>query len=129
MTTNVIERQNPKGAMCSLGIANLGAGNGYTIAIPIDAVLVRVVVLTVTAFDSATTATVTVTDGTTVFANAVDVKTTGSETVANTPKYYASGGTLAVTAAETGTTATVGKVIVLAEYYILGNGDAGIYHG
>jgi hypothetical protein len=129
MTRNVIERQHPAGAMCDLRIANLGAENGYTIAIPIDAVLVRVVVLTVTAFDSGTTATVTVTDGTTVFANGVDVKTTGSETVANTPKYYASGGTLAVTAAETGTTATAGRVLVLAEYYILGNGNAGIYHG
>lgn len=121
---NIIDRQLLKSGSAVLGIANIGAGNEVTFGIRPGTHLLRVLVHTVTAFDG-TTNTATVGDGTTVFANAVDVKTTGSETVANAPKYYPSGGTLTVSLAQTGT-ATVGEVVVVYEYLLRDNGDGGI---
>lgn len=121
---NIIDRQLLKSGSAVLGIANIGAGNEVTFGIRPGTHLLRVLVHTVTAFDG-TTNTATVGDGTTVFANAVDVKTTGSETVANAPQYYPSGGTLTVSLAQTGT-ATVGEVVVVYEYLLRDNGDGGI---
>lgn len=121
---NIIDRQLLKSGSAVLGIANIGAGNEVTFGIRPGTHLLRVMVHTVTAFDG-TTNTATVGDGTTVFANAVDVKTAGSETVANAPKYYPSGGTLTVSLAQTGT-ATVGEVVVVYEYILRDNGDGGI---
>lgn len=121
---NIIDRQLVKSGSAVLGIANIGAGNEVTFGIRPGTHLLRVMVHTVTAFDG-TTNTATVGDGTTVFANAVDVKTAGSETVANAPKYYPSGGTLTVSLAQTGT-ATVGEVVVVYEYILRDNGDGGI---
>jgi hypothetical protein len=123
MTTKKSDRQYPLIAEVDLGIANMGSGNGCTMVLPPGALLLSVVWLTVTAFDSVTTATGTLTDGTTVFVNGVDVKTTGSETVANVPKFYPSGGTLTASLAETGATATVGRALVSATYYIVGRGQ------
>lgn len=120
MTTRVIDRQYPLAAVVDCGIANIGAGNGYDIGIPVNAMLLDVVVLTTTAFDG-TTNTATVGDGTTTFANAVDIKTTGAETVANAPKFYPTGGTISVTLAQTGT-ATVGRVLVMVRYIVLNRG-------
>lgn len=121
---NIIDRQLVKSGSAVLGIANIGAGNEVTFGIRPGTHLLRVMVHTVTAFDG-TTNTATVGDGTTVFANAVDVKTAGSETVANAPNYYPSGGTLTVSLAQTGT-ATVGEVVVVYEYILRDNGDGGI---
>ena len=121
---NIIDRQLVKSGSAVLGIAQIGAGNEVTFGLRPGTHLLRVMVHTVTAFDG-TTNTATVGDGTTVFANAVDVKTTGSETVANAPKYYPSGGTLTVSLAQTGT-ATVGEVVVVYEYLLRDNGDGGI---
>ena len=61
------------------------------------------------------TNTVNVTDGTTVFVTAQDVKSVGSETVANVPKFYATGGTITASLAQTGA-ATAGLVIVEISY-------------
>lgn len=127
--TNLIDRQYPKAAVANLTKANIGAGNTVTMAIPVGALLLRLAVQTIVAFDSATTTTANVSDSTTTFAAAVDIKTTGVETVANVPKYYPSGGILTILLAETGATATVGQSMVVAEYVILNNGDAGIYAG
>ncbi len=124
---NLIDRQNAKIALADLGITRIGASNTLTIGIPVGALLLRLAVQTETAFNSATTTTLTVGDGTTTFASAVDIKTTGAETVSNTPKFYASGGTLTITLAETGATATAGRAFVIAEYVVVGNGEAGIY--
>lgn len=121
---NIIDRQLVKSGSAVLGIAQIGAGNEVTFGIRPGTHLLRVMVHTVTAFDG-TTNTATVGDGTTVFANAVDVKTTGSETVANAPKYYPSEATLTVSLAQTGT-ATVGEVVVVYEYLLRDNGDGGI---
>ena len=103
-----------------LGIAEIGAANAVTFTIPRGATLLRATALTVTAFNTGSTgtATLTVADGTTTFANAVDIKSTGSETVANVPKHYADGGVITATIAETivTTTATAGKVHLVLEY-------------
>lgn len=123
MTTKLIDRQWPLSAMAALTYANIGAANGVTIVVPPGAILLRLLVLTTTAFNSATTTTLTATDGTTVFASAVDVKSTGSETVSNAPKYYPTGGTIAVTLAETGAAATAGAVFVIPEYVVTGRGN------
>ncbi len=130
MTTPINDRQHPKGATADLGIANIGTGNGVTIAIPVNALLVRMFAVTITAFNSSSTNTLTAGDGTTTFVNGVDIKTTGSETVSNTPKFYPTGGTITVSLADTGEMmATAGRVMVVVEYYVLNNGDAGIYTG
>lgn len=123
MTTHVIDRQYPLYGVKSLSKANIGAGNGVDFVIPMNALVTAVGVVTTTAFDSATTTTATVGDGTTTFANAVDIKTTGNETVANAPKFYPTGGTITATLAETGATATVGQVIVYVVYVILDRGQ------
>lgn len=128
-TTNLIERQHRYAAVADLRIANIGTGNGITVAIPIGAIVVSIIAQTITAFDSATTTTLTVDDGTTTFVSAVDAKSTGSETVSNTPKFYVSGGTITCSLAETGATATVGRALVTIEYVQVGHSDAGIYAG
>lgn len=126
MTTKILDRTYPIGQAAEMGIANMGAGNGVSFAIPMGAIVLRVVALTTTAFDSETTATITVGDGTTTFVNAQDVKTTGSETSAGAPKLYPTGGTITATLAETGAAATTGAVYVFVEYVRPGNGIAGI---
>lgn len=127
MTTKIVERQHAFTASTPLmGIANIGASAGFEFAVRPGTLVTSVFVQTVTAFNSATTTTATVTDGTTVFANAVDIKTTGAETVANAPKYYPTGGTISVTLAETGAAATAGQAIAGFTYIILGNSNAGI---
>lgn len=116
MSTNQYNRQQLQAAFVKLGIANIGTGNGVTVDLPQGAELLRISYHTVTAFDSATTTTGTVSDGTTTFVNAENVKTTGAETVANVPKYYPTGGRLTFTLAETGATATVGEIVAVVEY-------------
>ena len=114
MTTKVDARQKILVALVELGIANIGAGNGYEIKLPVGALLLDAGVFTDTAFDG-TTNTATISDGTTTFVNAQDVKTTGEETVAADKKYYPNGGTISVTMAQTGT-ATVGKALAWVSY-------------
>ena len=72
MSTNQFNRQEVLSAMVDLGVANIGAGKGYTAVIPRGALVVGVGLYTVTAFNSGTTATGTITDGTTAFVNAQD---------------------------------------------------------
>lgn len=123
MTTNVYDRGKILVIQAAVGPANMGAGNGFSAKLPRGATLLRVTALTATAFNSETTATLTVSDGTTTFVNAVDIKSTGSETVANAPKHYPDGGTINVTAAQTGAGATAGLTVVVAEYVQLGQGS------
>lgn len=123
-TTRLIDRQNADFAMADCGIANIGAGNEVLIGIPVNALLLSIAVYTDTAFNSATTTTATVGDGTTTFASAVDIKTAGAETVANVPKFYPSGGVLTIALAQTGAAATAGRVFVVPQYLILGRGDS-----
>ena len=122
MATNAYERQKAKYVMVDLGVANMGTGNGYTAAIPRGALIVSAGLITVTAFNSATTATGTITDGTTALVDAQDVKTTGIETVAVAQKFYADGGTITFSLAETGAAATAGRAVAYVSYIQLGNG-------
>lgn len=117
--TKLNERQYALNAVADLGIAAIGAGNEYTVALPPNAFLTGLVAQTVTAFNAATTNTLTVSDGTTTFISAVDVKTTGAETVSNLAAFYPSGGTLTISMAQTGAAATAGRTIVVATYLIL----------
>ncbi len=126
MNTHVIDRQLTKNALAFLGVANMGAANTVTFSVRPGTFVLRVFTQTITAFDSGTTATATISDGTTTFVNAVDIKTTGAETSAGAPKYYPTGGTITVTLAETGTAATVGELAAGFEYLIRGNGDGGL---
>ena len=121
MATNAYNRQPAKYAMVDLRIANIGTGNGYTAVIPRDSLIVAAGVITQTAFNSATTTTATITDGTTALVSAVDVKTTGIETVSVAQKFYADGGTIQFNLAETGATATAGRAIGYVAYIQLGN--------
>lgn len=123
MSTNQFNRQEVLSAMVDLGIANIGTGNGYTAVIPRGSLIVSVGLYTVTAFDSGTTATGTITDGTTALVSAQDVKSTGIETVAVAQKFYPDGGTITFSLAETGTTATAGRAIGYVNYIQLGCGD------
>lgn len=120
MSTNAYERQHAKYVMVDLGIANIGTGNGYTAAIPRGALIVSAGFITTTAFDSATTTTGTITDGTTVLVSAEDIKSTGIEVVDVAQKFYADGGTITFSIAETGATATVGRAIAYVSYVQLG---------
>ena len=123
MAKNQYNRQFTRNAVADLGVANIGAGKEITVDLPQGALLLGVDLVTVTAFNSATTTTATVSDGTTTFANAVDVKTVGAETVANVPKFYPQGGRITFSLAETGAAATAGRAIGVARYVQLGVGD------
>lgn len=120
MSTAIDSRQYPLAAHAKVGVANIGAGNGATITIPSGAMLLRLAVITTTAFNAGTTSTLSVGDGTTVFANAVDVATAGVETVTGAPKFYPTGGVLSITLATTGTAATAGAAHIVAEYVVYG---------
>lgn len=120
MATNVSERQYPLAAIADTGIANMGAGNEVTFDIPPGAFVYGVTCDTVTAFNSVTTATITVSDGSVTFVAAQDLKTLGRETAAVAHKLYPSGGTITVSLAETGGAATVGRNITTVLYVLLG---------
>lgn len=121
MATNKTERQAAKYVMVELTISNLGTGNGYTAKLPLGALVVGCGIVTETAFNSGTTATATITDGTTALVSAVDIKTTGIETVSVAQKYYPAGGTIQFNAAETGTAATAGRAVAYVAYIQLDN--------
>jgi len=126
MSTKQIDRAYRKVIIADLGVANMGTGNGVEAAVPPNALVLSVGLLGVTAFDSETTATGSIGDGTTTFVNAQDVKTTGAKTVAVSSKYYPAGGTITFSLAETGDAATVGRAIGTVEYVIVGGSEGGI---
>ena len=121
--TNVNSRAFKRTILVELGIANMGAGNEAFGLLPQGALLMDAGIFTETAFNSATTATGSLSDGTTTFVNAQDVKTTGKETNANLPKYYPAGGKLTWSLAQTGAAATAGRAFGYADYYINGVTD------
>lgn len=118
--TQIVERQYPLYAVADVGIANIGAGNEAVISLPPNAMLLDLTVDVVTAFNSATTTTISVADGTTTFVSAEDAKTAGREAADSVSKFYPSGGDVTVSLAETGAAATAGRAIVVAQYIILG---------
>lgn len=122
MATNAFLRQEAKYITVPLTIANIGTGNGYTAVLPAGAQIVNIRADISTAFNSATTTTLSLSDGTTTFISAEDAKTAGPVTVDVAGKYYPNGGTLTVSMAETGATATAGKGCVSIGYTLVGTG-------
>lgn len=122
MATNQYERQSAKYITVELGIAHIGTGNGYTAVVPRGAQIVSIRADVSTAFNSATTTTLSLSDGTTTFISAEDAKTAGPVTVDVASKYFPDGGTLTISMAETGATATAGKACVSIGYTQVGNG-------
>lgn len=121
MATNNVNRQMTKYVMVDLGASNIGSA-GYTANIPRDALVISVGLYTETAFNGTGTVTCTITDGTTAFVNAQDIKTTGSETVAASAKFYASGGTIQFNIADANSNSSAGRAIAYVGYLQLGNG-------
>lgn len=119
-TPIVTARQEPAYAIAQCGIANMGAGNGLTVQLPVNALLLDVKADTTTAFNAGTTATLTVGDGTNTFVNAASVAATGRAQGTNIGQFYPSGGTISITLAETGTAATAGNVFVSVKYVVVG---------
>jgi hypothetical protein len=111
-------------ATADLGITNIGSGNGISIAVPAGA-LVEVGAHIVTAFNSATTTTISASDGTTTFISAEDAKAAAltNVTVDVPRKFFPSGGTITFSMAETGATATAGRAIGWVEYEVVGRHD------
>ena len=124
-TTSKIERQYALAVDVDLGVANMGSGNGITVKLPPGAYMIDIKAHIVTAFNSATTATVSASDGTTTFISAEDAKAAAlTNVVVDVPrKFFPSGGTITFSLAETGATATAGRIIGLVEYVILGRGN------
>jgi hypothetical protein len=119
MATNVYSRQSAKIIMVELKPANIGTA-GYTAVIPRGSLITSVSLLTVTAFDGTGTVTGTITDGTTAFVSAQDVKTTGIETVAVAQKYLADGGTIQFSLADANSNSAAGLAIAQVSYIQLG---------
>lgn len=122
MATNQYNRQPVQYITVELGIANIGTGNGYTANLPRGTHIVSVKADVSTAFNSATTTTLSVSDGTTTFVSAEDAKTAGPMTVDVSSKYLPNGGTVTISMAETGAAATAGKAAVSIGYTQVGNG-------
>jgi hypothetical protein len=120
-TTPIYERQYPLVALVDLGIANIGSGNGETIKLPPNAMIIDVFAHVVTAFNSATTTTVSASDGTTTFISAEDAKAAAltNVTVDVAKKFLPSGGTVTFSMAETGAAATAGRIIGGVRYVVL----------
>lgn len=123
--TKIYARQHVLAAVAPFTIANVGAGNEITIALPPGAQVVGVLICTTTAFNGGTTDTMTVTDGTNVFANTSDnVGTTGIETAAPVGTcYYPNGGTVTISIATVGAAATTGAGNVVIQYVDLDRQD------
>ena len=118
-STKSSARQYPLTAMVELTKANIGTGNGVDVPVPPGA-FVTVSAAVDTAFNSATTTTLTVGDGTTTFIAAQSAKATGVVTVAVANAYYPNGGTISVTMAETGAAATAGHAVASISYVVSG---------
>jgi hypothetical protein len=116
----ITARQEAAYAVAQCGIANIGAGNGLQIQLPVNALLLDIVADTTTAVNAGTTATLTAGDGTETFINAASVAAVGRAQGANIGQFYPSGGTISITLAETGTAATAGNVFVSAKYLVVG---------
>lgn len=124
-TTSAFNRSEVKTAVARVGKANNGAGNGITIKLPNNTLLCRMIPASVTAFDGTGTVTITSTDGTTAFLNAVNVKdAVGFETASTAPpKYYPTGGTITTYITDQNSNSAAGDAFVLYEYVELSGGE------
>lgn len=111
-------RQTKLWAVVDANFTDAIAGT-FTVKLPPNALLTEVTTDTTTAYNSATSAALTVTDGTITFVNAVDVKTTGRETTSNVSAFYPSGGSLVGTFTFVGAP-TAGQVYISVGYLVVG---------
>lgn len=91
-----------------MGVANIGAGNGVSVAVPIGALVLSVGFQASVAFNG-TTATVSAGDGTTTFISAENIKVTTAVAVDVASKYFPNGGTITFTAASGSSDTTAGS--------------------
>lgn len=118
MSKIIDSRQYPLVALAQVHGTNgpTAAPNALEIQLPPGALLRSIAVFTAVAF-TGTTPTLTAGDGTTTFANGVDIATVGAETTAGAPKFYPAGGTITITTAGVGMNA--GHALVSAEYVVI----------
>ena len=123
-TTSAFNRGEVKTAVARVSKAHNGAGNGITIKLPNNTLLCRMIPASVTAFDGTGTVTITSTDGTTAFLNAVNVKdAVGFETASTAPpKFYPTGGTITTYITDQNSNSATGDAFVLYEYVELSGG-------
>lgn len=119
-TPIITARQEPAYAIAQCGPAQVGAGNGLTIPLPVNALLLDVTLDVTTAFNAGTTSTVTASDGTNTFLAAVSGQTAGRSQGAAVGKFYPSGANIAITLAATGAAPTAGVAFVAVKYVIVG---------
>jgi hypothetical protein len=118
--TKITARQTPLVAVAPFTIANIGAGNEITVALPPGASLTGGTIVVTTAFNAATNNTLTVTDGVAI-SNTLDnleaigiIVMTLPSGVA--PRYYPNGGTITLSIATVGAAATAGAGFVTLTY-------------
>lgn len=121
-TSNNYNRQTLLGIVVKLTKDNIGA-NTVTANLPAGALVVAAGLFTDTAFNGTGTVTGNITDGTLVLVSAQDVKTTGSETVAASHKYYPTGGTITFSLADANSNSTAGVAVGHVSYYQVGRGS------
>ncbi len=126
-TTNQFNRGYVKTISFKLKKGNNGAANAITAKLPQGALLVDSDAVSVTPFDGTGTVTATLTDGTTAFVSAVNVKdAAGVETVAVASKAFPSGGVLQAYISDANGDSTIGEVWLTASY-IETNGSNEVY--
>jgi hypothetical protein len=109
--------------VASVALASIGAGNEIITKLPPGAWVTNVVSNVTTAFDGSGTVTATLTDGTTVFINAITAKATGALATAVTNKYFPNGGTLTFSIADQNSNSTVGQVLIDVQYKVVGRAN------
>lgn len=116
-TTNQYNRVIVKSLPLLIGPGNNGLANAVQGKLPHGAMVVGVVPASVTAFNGTGTVTLTVTDGTTAFVNAVNVKdAAGIETAAATGKAFPLGGTISGYITDQNGDSTAGEAWVAVNY-------------
>lgn len=113
-----------KCAMATLGIDNIGDGNGVSFDIPIGGTVEQIIVNTTTAFDSGTSDKITITDGATVYASAASVHAKGVVTVSNLGKFYPNGGAITMSIESEGAAAAAGVADVVVVWDTVNRPDA-----
>ena len=124
-TTSAFARGKVKTAVAMIDKSHNGSSNAITIKLPQASCLLRMTPVSVTAFDGTGTVTITATDGTTAFLNAVNVKdAVGFETASTAPpKRFPAGGTISVYITDQNSNSTAGAAEVIFEYVELHEGS------
>lgn len=118
-------RQYPLVAVQKIDYTGYTSGAAFNaVELPVGARLLGVNFYTDTAWNTGTSATITVSDGTATFINAQDIKSAGSETSTQTPfKPYPAGGQISVTVTDTGTAPTAGAGHLVVQYVVDGRAN------